>query len=173
MTSTTALNSASSPPSTSCASLHRPPTPSRAAARVEQAAELAGQTLGELRELAHGIYPAILIEAGLGPAVRTFADRAPITVEIIELVDDRFAADIEAASYSVVVETVDDASQQSATVAIVRIAGREASLIVEVDHDGSKTSSDVALHLADRVGALGGQLVLDGDDLRAELPCVS
>ena len=38
--------------------------------------------LVELRELAHGIFPAILTEAGSEPALRTFADRAPLPMEI-------------------------------------------------------------------------------------------
>jgi signal transduction histidine kinase len=142
-------------------------------AKLSEASRLAEQTLSELRELAHGIYPAILTEAGLGPSLRTFADRAPIAVEITGVVDDRFDANVEAASYLVVVETVNDASRNTATLASVRVHNGGASLIVDVDHDGSKTSSDLAVHLADRVGALGGQLAVDGTAVRAELPCVS
>jgi signal transduction histidine kinase len=142
-------------------------------AKLSEASRLAEQTLSELRELAHGIYPAILTEAGLGPSLRTFADRAPIAVEITGVVDDRFDANVEAASYLVVVETVNDASRNTATLASVRVHNGGASLIVDVDHDGSTTSSDLAVHLADRVGALGGQLAVDGTAVRAELPCVS
>ena len=46
------------------------------AARLTDASEQAQQALTELRDLAHGIYPAILTEAGLEPAVRSLAERA-------------------------------------------------------------------------------------------------
>jgi signal transduction histidine kinase len=141
-------------------------------AKLSEASRLAEQTLSELRELAHGIYPAILTEAGLGPALRTFADRAPIAVEITGVVDDRFDASVEAASYLVVVETVNDASRNATSASVlVEIGG--SSVMVGVDHDGSRMSPDLAIHLADTVGALGGQLAVDGTAVRAELPCVS
>ena len=42
-------------------------------------AEKEAQTaIDELRELAHGIYPAVLTEAGIGPALWTLADSAPL-----------------------------------------------------------------------------------------------
>jgi signal transduction histidine kinase len=49
---------------------------------LEQALADVQAGLGELRELAHGIYPAILTEAGLGPALATLADSASIPVEL-------------------------------------------------------------------------------------------
>jgi len=50
----------------------------RARLLLEQALAGVQAGLGELRELAHGIYPAILTEAGLGPALATLADSAAI-----------------------------------------------------------------------------------------------
>ena len=63
----------------------------------------------------------------------------------------------------VVVETVNDASRNAATLASVLVQNGGGSILVEVDHDGSKTSSDLAVHLADTVGALDGQLVVGRD----------
>jgi signal transduction histidine kinase len=143
-------------------------------ARLGESSRLAEQTLAELRDLAHGIYPAILTEAGLGPALRTLADRAPIAVEIADVADDRYPSGVEAAAYLVVAGTIDDLSRTSATAARVRVADRdEAFVVVEVGHDGDTLSGDVAVHLADRVGALGGRLTLDNSLVRAELPCGS
>jgi signal transduction histidine kinase len=50
----------------------------RARLLLEQALAGVQAGLGELRELPHGIYPAILTEAGLGPALATLADSAAI-----------------------------------------------------------------------------------------------
>jgi signal transduction histidine kinase len=141
--------------------------------RLDKAAELAGQTLAELRELAHGIYPAILVEAGLGPALRTLADRAPIAVDLDAVGDNRFPADVEAVAYLVVAETIIDASRKAATTAGVHVKNGDATLVIEVEHDGTSLSGDLALHLADSVGAIGGQIDVDGTAVRAELPCVS
>ena len=49
--------------------------------------------LEELRELAHGIYPAILTEAGLAPALATLADEAPLPVELRDVPPERSAAE--------------------------------------------------------------------------------
>ena len=45
--------------------------------------------LAELRELAHGIHPAVLEEAGLGPALATLAAGAPMPVEVREDLGER------------------------------------------------------------------------------------
>jgi len=59
------------------------------AALLTHAVEDARTALAELRELAHGIFPAILDEAGLGAALWTLADRAPVPVEITHVPEER------------------------------------------------------------------------------------
>ena len=58
--------------------------------------------LSELRALAHGIYPVILAEAGLAPAVATLAETAALPVEILNLVEERYAPAVETAAYLLV-----------------------------------------------------------------------
>jgi signal transduction histidine kinase len=141
--------------------------------RLSACAEEVQQALVELRNLAHGIFPAILTEAGLEPAIRTLADRSPLPVELGELVEDRFAAAAEAAAYVVVAEAVDDAARRAATHVDVAVTEDRHCLIVEVHHDGTEYTPPVVVHLRDRVGALGGRVDLDGTRLRAEIPCGS
>ena len=43
-------------------------------------------------------------------------------------------------------------------------------LLVKVEDDGSERTSTM-IHLADRVGAIGGVLEVEGTTLRAEIPC--
>jgi signal transduction histidine kinase len=64
--------------------------PEPAAAELRGALEDARAAIAELRELAHGIYPAVLTEAGIGAALWTLTDSAPILVEIDETPDERF-----------------------------------------------------------------------------------
>src|SRR6266487_3021072 len=63
------------------------------------AGDEAQTALGELRELAHGIYPAILAEAGLGPALATLADEATLPVELGEAPPERYPGPVETAVY--------------------------------------------------------------------------
>jgi signal transduction histidine kinase len=126
--------------------------------------------LSELRDLAHGIYPAILTEAGLGPALMTLADEAPLPVEIDPVSEQRYSAAVEAVAYRAVVEAVQDAACSGASHAHVRVASVDGRLLVEVRDDGEPRTSPM-LPVADRVGALGGRLDLEPTLLRAEIPC--
>jgi signal transduction histidine kinase len=137
---------------------------------LTQATDQAQAALEELRELAHGIYPAILAEAGLAPALASLADAAPLPVEIREAAQGRYPAAVEIAAYLLVAEALDDATDRGAshaTVSVVRDAGR---LVVTVEDDGTDRTSPM-VQLADRVGALDGRLAVEPTRLRAELPC--
>jgi signal transduction histidine kinase len=126
--------------------------------------------LEELRELAHGIYPAILAEAGLAPAMATLADAASLPVEILAATEGRYPAGVETAAYLLVAEALQDAARRGASHAAVSIVQDAGWLVVTVDDDGSyRTSAMVGL--ADRVGALDGRLMVEPTRLRAELPC--
>jgi len=126
--------------------------------------------LSELRALAHGIYPVILAEAGLAPAVATLAETAALPVEIIDLVEDRYAPAVETAAYLLVAEGVDDAVHRDASHVSVGIVRNGEKLMVTVEDDGINRTSEL-VHLADRVGALDGRLMVEPTRLRAELPC--
>ncbi len=64
-----------------------------------------GEVLNELRELARGMYPAILTDAGLGPALESLALRA--SVAPIEFVPSgRLSPPVEATAYFVVSEAL-------------------------------------------------------------------
>ena len=126
--------------------------------------------LGELRELAHGIYPAILAEAGLAPALATLADEAPLPVELPEIPPERYSAPVETAAYLTVTEAIADAVGREATFVSVDVAREDAELVVQVRDDGAAGTSAL-LHIADRVGALGGSLEVRPHSIRAEIPC--
>jgi signal transduction histidine kinase len=137
---------------------------------LTKATDQAQAALRELRELAHGIYPAILTEAGLGPALATLADTAPLPVELRDAAQGRYPAGVETCAYLLVTEALDDAAGRAAshgTVSVVQDGGR---LVVSVEDDGTDRTSPM-VQLADRVGALDGQLTVEPRRLRAELPC--
>ncbi|CAN5590702.1 hypothetical protein BH23CHL7_BH23CHL7_24040 [soil metagenome] len=128
--------------------------------------ELAG---GGLRDVAHGIYPAILTEAGLAAALMTLRDVSPVPVEIRTAPSDRLPEGVERTAFEIVAESV-----RAATVA------QSASIDVWADQEGERLVvivdgvPDIAFtHASDRVGAVGGWLAVDGSQLRAEIPCAS
>jgi signal transduction histidine kinase len=138
---------------------------------LTEAAEQAQAALRELRELAHGIYPAILAEAGVAAALATFADAAPLPVEIRDPIEGRYPAAVETAAYLLVEEAVDDAAGRGASHAVVSVVREGGWLVVTVEDDGTRRTSAM-VQLADRVGALDGRLAVEPTRLRSELPCV-
>jgi signal transduction histidine kinase len=137
---------------------------------LTQATDQAQMALGELRELAHGIYPAILVEAGLAPALATLADAAPLPVEIRDADQGRYPAGVETAAYLLVVEALDDATGRGASHAAISAVRDSGRLVVTVEDDGTDRTAAM-VQLADRVGALDGRLDIEPRRLRAELPC--
>ena len=137
---------------------------------LEGAVDEAHTALEELRELAHGIYPAILGEAGLGPALRGLADRASIPVELTDHSEQRYSAPLETAVYIFVDDAVAEAARRRATHALVRVRPDGSKLLVEVEDDGV-TADSVPQHVGDRVGALGGRVKRVRRVVRAEVPC--
>ena len=119
------------------------------------------EAIAELRQVAHGIFPAILADAGLAAAVEALADDAPLRIR--ELPRDRLPAVVESAAYFVVAESV-----RRGGAAEVWAQRAEGCLILEIATDR------VPVPLADfedRVGAADGTLRADGSRLHVELPC--
>ena len=136
--------------------------------------------LGELRELARGIHPAILSDRGLGPALEALAGRAPIAVQLDEIPVEPLPEPIQAAAYFVVAEALTNVVKYAhASQATVRVSRDNGCAVVEVADDGiggADPGRGSGLRgLADRVSALDGSMELDspagsGTRLRAEIP---
>jgi signal transduction histidine kinase len=153
--------------------------PEVAALLDESSADLQ-ESLDELRELARGIHPAVLTDRGLGAALRSLADRAPLPVELAGDPPEDLAPPVATAIYFVVAEALTNvakyAGASEATVSVQRVADR---VVVEVADDGTggaRLDAGSGLRgLGDRVGALDGRIELDsppgaGTRLRAEIP---
>jgi signal transduction histidine kinase len=136
-------------------------------AEMNAAVDDAQVALAELREIAHGIFPTILDEAGLAPALWTLADRARIPIEIGDVPDERLAGGVERAAYLVVTEAARAAMRDDRAELFVQIDRRPETLVVMVEG----VPEDPYDHIADRVGALGGRLSIEPNRLRAEIPC--
>jgi signal transduction histidine kinase len=136
----------------------------------------------ELRELAHGVHPAILTEDGLAAALESLTSRAPMPVSL-EIPDDRLPAQVEATAYFVACEALANVAKHAqASRAAVSARRRNGVLVIEVEDDGvggAQAGDGSGLRgLADRVEALGGRLVVEspaggGTRVVGEIPCAS
>jgi PAS domain S-box-containing protein len=146
---------------------------------VEDGVMLTRSAIDELRELAHGIHPAILTHHGLAAAVEALADRAPLPVAI-EIPDARYPTAVESAGYFVIAEALTNvakyAKASTASVTATRVAGE---LLLTVEDDGvggaAPAPGSGLSGLADRVTALDGTLGVDsppggGTRIRAAIP---
>jgi len=155
--------------------------PAHADETLEQAVTEVALAIDQLRELAHGLPPAQL-DAGLDPALRELAVRAPLPVQV-HTTPERFSVGLEAAAYFVACEGLTNAIKHSNATGVVLSAQRSnGHLIVRVTDDGVGGAVDKlggglrGLH--DRVAAHGGSLRVEsapdtGTILTAELPCGS
>jgi signal transduction histidine kinase len=135
--------------------------------------------LAELRDLAHGIHPAVLSHGGLVAALGDVAERLPLPVRVI-VPATRVAAAAEATAYFVACEAlaniVKHAKAASATVT-VRIAESQLSLEVVDDGVGGVESNGHGLsNIQDRVNALDGEVTIvsppgGGTRLEVRIPC--
>ncbi len=136
--------------------------------------------LTELRELARGIHPAIVDDAGLGGALETLAERPGVPVELHFDVPERLPQAVEVGAYYVVAEALTNVNKHAnARQATVRATVAGGALHVAVSDDGrggAGAAPGSGLEgLADRVTALGGRLVIDsepgqGTTVSAEIP---
>jgi signal transduction histidine kinase len=115
----------------------------------------------ELRELAHGILPAVLARDGLVAGVEALASRAPVPVEIDVRVD-RLPTAVEATAYFVVAEALTNVAKHAhAGHASVTARIEDGKLAVRVRDDGiggARAGGSGLTGLADRLAALDGEL---------------
>lgn len=134
----------------------------------------------ELRELAHGVHPAILSRGGLRPALRDLGRRAPLPVDVHVDVPVRLPQAVEIAAYYTVAEALTNAAKHAQASAVtVHVDTDATSLRITVTDDGvggaSLDAGSGLRGLEDRVAALGGTLRLSstigvGTALVAEMP---
>lgn len=139
--------------------------------------------LSELRELARGVHPAILTEAGLGAALESLAARTPLQVELLATPTGRLQTEIEAAAYFVACEALANAVKHAdASSVTISVGVKDQTLFLEIVDNGSGGADETAgtglRGLADRVEAHGGRLRVTspaggGTRVNAELPCGS
>jgi signal transduction histidine kinase len=151
-----------------------------ATAAFSQAREGLRAVLAELRDLAHGIHPAVLSHCGLGAALEGIAERLPLPVSVTAP-PRRLDAAVEATLYFVACEALANVVKHAnAGSAQVAVRAGESVLEMEISDDGTGGVPAGGGHglanIADRVGALDGEVVIDsppgqGTRLVVRIPC--
>jgi signal transduction histidine kinase len=130
-----------------------------APALVTEALDQAERATGELRELAHGILPAVLIHGGLSAGVEALASRMPVPVDL-DVSVDRLPKAVEATAYFVVAEALTNVAKHARAGRAAVTAGVEDGILrVQVRDDGvggARPDGSGLLGLADRLAALDG-----------------
>jgi signal transduction histidine kinase len=129
---------------------------------LEQASDDARAALTELRQLARGIHPQILTEAGLRPAIQSLADRSPLEVSV-DVVGERFSPAVEGTAYFTISEALANVAKHAqatrAAVTARRSDGHLAVLIADDGVGGASMAAGTGLRgLLDRLAAIDGTL---------------
>jgi signal transduction histidine kinase len=127
---------------------------------------LAG-VLEDLREISHGLHPAILSQGGLQRALKGLARRAPVPVELDVRGDRRLPDEVEVAMYYAVSEAIaNTAKHAQASVLHVNVAAEDPIALLFIRDDGlggatlGKGHGSGLVGLRDRIEALGGRMEL-------------
>jgi signal transduction histidine kinase len=138
--------------------------------------------LDELREISRGIHPAILSEAGLGPALKALARRSAVPVEVDLSLSSRPAEHLQVAGYYVASEALTNTAKHAqASVITMRVDGCDGALTLSIRDDGiggaDPSRGSGIIGLKDRVEALGGTISVlsppgHGTTLHVHLPAV-
>jgi len=145
---------------------------------VQEATAHAEQAIAEVRELAHGILPAVLTLGGLRAGINALSSRTPVPVEI-DVPVDRLPAPVEVTAYFLVAEALTNVAKHSSAAHVEVVARIEdGELHVEVRDDGvggASPDGSGLVGLADRLALLDGRLEVEsppggGTRLAASIP---
>ncbi|WP_103381962.1 GAF domain-containing sensor histidine kinase [Pseudonocardia dioxanivorans] len=129
------------------------------------------ESIQALRDLAHGIYPPLLRDSGLGEALRAAAKRNPLDVSVQAAGLSRHSEQLEAAVYFCCLEALQNAAKHAPESSVVVTLeedadGPDAELRFAVTDTGPGCDVDNMAagagmqNMADRLGAIGGTLEL-------------
>lgn len=137
--------------------------PDGAVEMLDALAEAVKETIQELRDLAHGIYPPLLMDSGLPEALRAAANRSPLAVSVEADGIGRYPTELEAAVYFCCMEAIQNAAKHApGAEVVVSVTEDEGVVHFSVIDDGpgfdvaAATAGHGYVNMSDRVGAIGG-----------------
>ena len=151
------------------------------AGRIDGAIAEADLALAELRSIAHGIFPTLLVDAGLETALHALADATHVPVLIACSLPERPEPAAEMAAYRVAAEAIEHATASGSAGEIEIDITLADTLRVQVTHEDLEpraTDDEGFADAADRVTALGGTITVrrispSAAVVEAVIPCAS
>jgi signal transduction histidine kinase len=134
---------------------------------LAEASELVENSIVEIRRLAHGIYPPLLVSGGLTEALPTLAARAAVPVHLDLDSLGRYPPSTEAALYYCCSEALQNAAKHGGPDTTVTVAAHAdgRTLTLSISDTGSgfdpATIGHGLVNMRDRLAAIGGTLVID------------
>jgi signal transduction histidine kinase len=127
------------------------------------------EAVQQLRDLAHGIFPPLLVDRGLESALSSVATKAAIPTEVRAENLNRYKPEIETAVYFCAMEALQNAGKHAGegSSAVITVREEEGALLFSVADDGEGfDAAGIGLgagfvNMQDRVGAVGGTLKVD------------
>jgi len=144
--------------------------PDAAKSMLEQIGKDLQEAVQELRNLAHGIYPPLLMDRGLAEALSAASGRAALPTGVEADGIGRYPQLVEAAVYFCVLEALQNAAKHAGdgAQAMVKVWEDESALRFEVRDDGAGFDLSTGAHeghgfvnMGDRVGAIGGTISVE------------
>jgi signal transduction histidine kinase len=139
--------------------------PGRSRQLLQEIGDETVEALEDVRSLAHGVYPALLMQRGLRDALREAALRAPIRVRVDADGIGRYPPEVESAVYFCCLEAMQNAVKHGVGASLIAIAlSNDGRLRFEVADDGGGFDDAVTLpgaglaNMRDRLAAVGGSL---------------
>jgi signal transduction histidine kinase len=140
--------------------------PVGARAVLEQLGGDVHEALEEIRDLAHGIYPQLLVDRGLSEGLRSAVPRAPVRARLETGAIGRYRPEVEATVYFCCLEALQNVGKHAGAdaQATVRVWEEQGGLRFEVADDGTGFDPRIEprgsglTNMSDRLGALGGRL---------------
>jgi signal transduction histidine kinase len=141
--------------------------PSEGIGRLRELEHEVDEALEELRSLAHGVYPPLLADRGLGEAIQTAARRCALPVDVQTRDIGRYPPEVESAVYFCVLEALQNVLKHAdgARHVSVRLDGASRAELrfsvrddgVGADHRGIAPGAGLT-NMRDRMAAVGGDV---------------
>ena len=155
--------------------------PDHGAAMLGELGSVAEAALEEMRSLAHGVYPALLVDRGLEEALGALGDSTPVATTVKAVGLGRYTPEIESAVYFCCVEALQNVAKhahaRSASISVVA----NGTLDFEVRDDGGGFAEEETragagfTNMRDRLAVVGGRLEVQsrpgaGTSVRGTVP---
>jgi signal transduction histidine kinase len=136
-------------------------------ALLSEASDLVENAIAEIRRLAHGIYPPLLVSGGLSEALPALAARATVPVRLDLQRLGRYPPSTEAALYYCCSEALQNAAKHGGPDTNVTITAHADGQALNLTISDTGRGFDPATigtgltNMTDRLAAIGGQLEID------------